>query len=288
MAHWTSGNISSKYAAYRPTYPKEVFERVAEFASGRKLAIDIGCGTGQAVKGLASTFDKIVGVDPSPTQVAEAWKPLMVDQQQKTKNAHHCDVSYIVGGAETFVVDPIAKSNAEVLAKVDLVTVAQALHWFDIPKFTGQITPLLKPDGQGVFATWNYNTCDVLPKPCGDAVHKLDAMLMREGYWPKERKHIDDNYKNLIPQIEQSSRLRLVHQEAIFHDVPMSVKDAVLYFSTWSGIQRYHAAHPENISLLEDLEQIFYAQAPDPTDKLLMRFPINLFIFTEKNLPAKL
>lgn len=271
MSHWTSSTISSRYAVYRPTYPAVLFEMVAKFCAPtrRHLALDIGCGTGQAVKGLAAHFSTVIGVDPSATQVAEAWQPPQGDPAK---------VSYVVGGAENFVVDPtVSSTNAQLRGAVDVVTVAQAMHWFHIPQFVAHVRPLLR-DG-GILAAWNYQTCRVNPPAIGAAVDAMDQMLMAKGYWPPERKHVDDNYASLVADIHTTGAFKLVHQEQLLHSVHMTVADALLYFSTWSGVQRFAKAHPNGPHLLEELEKQCYANVRSKAERVELVFPINYFIF---------
>src|SRR5262245_30282656 len=100
------------YARFRPTYPPELFQWLAAESQSRNMVWDAGTGSGQAAVGLAEHFERVVGTDPSMPQLAEARK--------------HPRVEYHEGVEGESGLEP---------ASVDLVTAAQALHWFDLQSF---------------------------------------------------------------------------------------------------------------------------------------------------------
>lgn len=130
-------SFSNIYVKYRPSYSVKLFETIISYCeeggTGRGLAVDLGCGSGQATSQLSRFFKKVIGVDISQAQIANA--PQI-----------YPNVSYMVGAAEDleFLED----------GSVDLVTIATALHWMDTDKLYGTIKRILKPDG--VFAVWGY------------------------------------------------------------------------------------------------------------------------------------
>jgi ubiquinone/menaquinone biosynthesis C-methylase UbiE len=97
------------YASSRPTYPDGLFNFLSECCQMRDLAWDCGCGNGQAAIGLAEHFTRVEATDVSAEQIAHA----------KVKER----VNYSVSPAE--------KTQFEDQS-VDLICVAQALHWFDV------------------------------------------------------------------------------------------------------------------------------------------------------------
>lgn len=122
--------IATAYAKYRPTYGKEVFDTIINFCKetndSLSLAIDVGCGSGQSTIPLAKDFDKVIGIDVSVKQIENAPENLP-------------NVSFRTGLAEdlSFLSD----------GTVDLVTVAQTLHWLDLKAFFGEVQRILKPGG---------------------------------------------------------------------------------------------------------------------------------------------
>ena len=261
MSHWTSRRISEKYAAFRPTYPPEIISHILKHVPVKSLALDVGCGTGQVVKLIATHFDRVVGVDPSDSQIKSAFQAP--------------NVEYTVGAAESFRLSDSRAAN--------LVTVAQALHWFDIPKFCARILQVM--DTNGVLAAWNYSTFRSIPLACNEAIDELDTMLLRDGFWPKERRHIDDNYACLIPHIT-SSHFDLIETRTVHYLEHATVDHVINYLGTWSGIHRYMEAHPD-----DDILGRLHSRLTDAcgnTKEMEVTFPMTLFLFRPKRSNSKL
>ena len=100
------------YVQFRPKYPKELAQYLASICASHAKAIDIGCGNGQLTMGLAEVFKSVIGIDPSLDQINHAEK--------------RSNVSYLLGSAENIPLECVG---------ADLVTVAQAAHWFDLDIF---------------------------------------------------------------------------------------------------------------------------------------------------------
>ncbi len=124
------------YARFRPSYPRALVEHLATLAPGRSLAWDVGTGSGQAALALADLFDHVVATDASAEQIRHA--------------APHFAVTYAQ-----------AREGRSGLpdASADLVTAAQAAHWFDLAAFYAEVRRVLRPGG--VVALWCYGaaTC---------------------------------------------------------------------------------------------------------------------------------
>jgi SAM-dependent methyltransferase len=195
------------YREARPTYPPQLFAWLAQQAPDRALAWDCGCGNGQASFALAEHFARVVATDPSANQIAQAQARANIDYR----------------------VEP-AEQPSLADASVSLVTVAQALHWFDHARFYAQVRRALKPGG--VIAAWAYSDCAT-----GDAV--IDRIKDRlyvdltGPYWPPEREHVDAGYRTLpFPFVEIGApRLPMVAQ--------WSVEHFLAYLRSWSATQRY-------------------------------------------------
>ena len=197
---------ASDYARARPRYPPALFGALAVLAPGRSLAWDAGTGNGQAAAGLAEHFTGVVATDPSAAQLAEA--------------APHPAIDYRSGRAE---------SSGLRKGIVDLVTAAQAAHWFDLPGFYAEAARVLRPGG--AIALWCYGLSRIAPP--------IDAMVDRfyhevvGPYWPPERRHIENGYRDLP----------FPFQERPFPVLEMrcrwSLSEFMAYLGTWSAVQRF-------------------------------------------------
>jgi ubiquinone/menaquinone biosynthesis C-methylase UbiE len=234
--------VAREYATFRPGYPPELFAWLARAAPRRDAAWDCGCGSGQASTALAEHFAVVHATDVAPEQIAAA-KP-------------HARVKYSVAPAE---------HSGLPAASVDLVTVAQALHWFDVDAFYAEALRVARPGA--VLAVWNY------PRPCFvDA--ELDRRFLEfyDGvvgpYWPPERRHIEANYKTLPFPFEE-----LPHPEFGLM-LRWNLEQVLGYVGSWSATARYREARgydPE--PLLRESLQDFW---PGEGASVGVRLPIGL------------
>lgn len=204
MTNWFIDG-GSGYAAHRPTYPPELAGLLAGLAPGRRLAVDIGCGTGQLTALLAAHFDRVIGLDPSADQLANAPAgPRIVYRQ---------------AGAEQTGLDD---------ACADLITVAQAAHWFDLPVFYDEVRRIAA-DG-AVLALITYGAAD-LPD---DLAPRFTRLYRDElgPYWPPERRHVDARYADLDFGFDRID----VAAPAIERD--WTVAEFTAYLATWSAARR--------------------------------------------------
>lgn len=152
--------IAARYAEFRPTYPAELFDWLASLCEEHETAWDCATGSGQAAAGLSKHFRKIIATDASAEQIAHAGGPN--------------NVSFRVAPAE-------ASGLAD--RSIDLVTVAQAAHWFDLTKFFAEAQRVLNPGG--VLALWGYGRLDL---PAGmDAIFQRFYSETVGPYWPPRR-----------------------------------------------------------------------------------------------------
>lgn len=205
--HFSSA--SGRYAAFRPNYPATLYSWLAGLCAEHDTAWDCATGSGQAAQGLAPHFRHVVATDASAEQIRHAMP--------------HPGIDYRVAPAE-------ASRLAD--HSVDLITVAQAAHWFDLPRFYAEVARVLKPGG--VIALWGYGRM-VLPG-------ELDAPFQRfyeeivGPYWPPERALIDDAYKGLLFPFDEIAAPPFAIQ------VEWTLSRLVAYLSTWSAVKRYQGA----------------------------------------------
>jgi ubiquinone/menaquinone biosynthesis C-methylase UbiE len=112
------------YARARPRYPPQLFSALAGLTGARRLAWDCGTGNGQAAIGLAEHFDRVHATDASAAQLRQAEAHPRIRYEEAPESA-----SGLAGHS------------------ADLVTVAQAAHWFDLDAFYREVNRVLRPGG---------------------------------------------------------------------------------------------------------------------------------------------
>ena len=162
--------VADHYAAARPEYPEALFDALAAVVPATASVWEAGCGSGQATRGLAARFAHVHATDPSAEQLSRHW-------------ASRSDDARV-----SLAVEP-GESTALADGSVGLVAVAQALHWFDRPRFFAECQRVLVPGG--VLAAWGYGDF-VPPEGMLDAVSDYRRQI--GPYWPAERVEVDAGY----------------------------------------------------------------------------------------------
>jgi SAM-dependent methyltransferase len=196
---------AAAYSRYRPAYPPELIAHVASLAPSRGLAIDCATGSGQAAVALARHFERVIAVDGSVSQLIRALPAL--------------GVQYVAGLAERL---PLRAGCAE------LVTAAQAAHWFDFERFYAECRRVLRPGG--LVAAWTYEKFHV--DPALDAVVDHFYVDVVGRFWPPERRYVEARYRNLpFPLDEEPAPAFTLVTE-------WDLDQALGYFDSWSAVQR--------------------------------------------------
>lgn len=229
-----------QYDHYRPAYPEALMAFLAGIAPAQHRAWDCATGTGQAAVGLATHFRQVIATDASAAQVAHA--------------VPHPRVEYAVARAEDCGLDD---------ASVDLVTVAQALHWLELEPFYAEVRRVARPGA--VFAAWTYSLADADP-----VVDPLVAAFYEEmsPWWPPERIHVEDGYRNLAFPFEP------------LETPPFEVRASwpltrlLGYFSTWSGVN--HCRKETGRDPVEAIGRRLAAVWGDPSTPRPVRWPLHL------------
>ena len=234
-------DVAAAYAAYRPSYPPALVDFLARLAPARRLAWDAGCGSGQLSLLLAGHFERVVATDASPEQIARATA--------------HPKVEYRCARAE-------ASGLPERVA--ELVTAAQAAHWFDLPAYFAEVRRVTRPGGIVALISYGVVTADA----------DLDAVIRpfyREvlgAYWPPERRHVDEGYRSLPFPFEEldgpSLEIRL----------DWRLEDLVGYVGTWSAVWALERAHGQ-ASFATFQRQLAKAWGPATTVRTV-RWPLAL------------
>jgi len=199
--------IAAAYAAARPTYPPALFAYLAEQAPARRRAWDCGAGNGQATLPLASYFDEVVGTDASAEQIAQ-----MAAHPRVRRYAAPADASGLPDDS------------------VDLVTVAQALHWLPLPAFWTEARRVLG-DG-GILAVWSYGIQHV---DDAEVDRRLQAFYgeVVGPYWAPERRLVETGYRTLEFPFEE------LEPPPFDMALEWTLPELLAYVRTWSATSRF-------------------------------------------------
>lgn len=206
------------YAQARPHYPDALFGWLARQAPWHDLALDVGCGNGQAAVALARYFEAVHATDPSANQISNALR--------------HPRVSYRVEPAEQI---------AERDRSVALLCVAQALHWFDFARFFPEALRVMQ--GDALFAALSYGLLRINPE-LDTLIQDFELGLVGP-FWPPERRHVDAQYTTIEFPFERIETPEFLMQ----HD--WNASQLFAYLETWSAVQRYRKAeHKDPLAAL--------------------------------------
>ena len=204
---------SANYAKYRPRYPDTLFAHLAGLCDGHDLAWDCATGNGQSALGLAEHFRHVIATDASAAQIDAAIRDPRV--------------SYHVAPAEQGGLDDDS---------VDLLTVGQALHWFDLPRFFAEAARAVR--NGGVVAAWSYRMCTVDAAVDG-VLDELYSGIVDE-FWPPERDIVDNEYRDI------EFPAALVEMPDFEMTQTWDVDDMLGYLRTWSASKRFEKQHGQD------------------------------------------
>jgi SAM-dependent methyltransferase len=236
--------VAAQYAQARPEYPPALFDWIASIAPARGLCWEAGCGNGQASRGLAAVFARVHATDPSAAQVAEARGPANVG----------------------FAVEPgEACSLGDAVA--DAVCVAQALHWFDLPRFFAECDRVLKPGG--ALVAWGYQDIEV-DAGMAAANDALQARIRDD--WAPQRYFIDAAYAGFDFPFEKIEAPRFELR------AEWTLPRLLGYFSSYSATKTHRERTGEDpVALHADELSVAWG---DPQRSRTVRWP--LFVHARK------
>ena len=194
------------YASYRPRYPSALFDWLRRRVPGARRVWDCATGSGQAAAALAARFDVVIATDASLAQLAHADRvnaPLYM-----ATTAEHCAIA---------------------TRSMDLVTVAQALHWFDREAFFAEVRRVLASGG--LLAIWSYGLPTVTPAI--DAVLRHFHDVEVGPFWSPDRRLVEGGYEGIALPFKEEPTPPFAMQAA------WTLEQLVGYLSTWSAVGRY-------------------------------------------------
>ncbi|UMY65462.1 MULTISPECIES: class I SAM-dependent methyltransferase [unclassified Flavobacterium] len=205
--------VSGGYAAFRPDYPGALVARILALTPGRERALDVATGNGQLASKLAPHFHHVDATDISHNQLQYAHNEL--------------NILYHVMPAERLDFPD---------ASFDLLTVAQAVHWFDFDLFYDEATRVLQPGG--IIALLGYQLFHSFPE--ADAIVRPFYHDVVGPFWDPERHWIDEGYRTLPFPFDE------IPCEPMSYKVSRTAEQILGYLETWSAVTQYKAHFNEN------------------------------------------
>ncbi len=238
--HFSS--VAGNYAEFRPVYPRALFEWIATVAPRRECVWDCATGNGQAATVLADFFAQVIATDASAEQLANAPK--------------YERIRYVVAPAEQ---SGLAADSA------DVITVAQAAHWFDLPGFYAEAERVFRPDG--LLLVWCYGTFRFGRPEIDDLL--ADYYHNKVGpYWPPERRFIEEDYRTLAFPLKEFPAPHF-DMEGNFTRQRLAG-----YLRTWSATQRF--AKAKGFDPVIELEQRLEPHWPSGERLQAASWPISI------------
>jgi SAM-dependent methyltransferase len=230
---------AAEYAHLRPTYPDDLFSFLSTVVAFRDVAWDCATGNGQAATHLARYFERVIATDESAEMIAQAPRDPKIE--------------YRVAEAEDSGLEE---------GSIDLVTVASAIHWFDLDRFYSEVRRVVKPGG--VVAAWTYYT-PVFGDDIDTIIKHLAQQVLKD-YWDKRLHYVVDEFHDLPFPFEP------IEAPPYRTDMRWTMEDLLGYFETWSSSVKYREAkgtHPTDL-IKADVARVW----GDPRQKRDLHFPL--------------
>ncbi|KAK1773928.1 S-adenosyl-L-methionine-dependent methyltransferase [Copromyces sp. CBS 386.78] len=254
---------SAGYAAFRPSYPSVLYDRVLRFhgieapsfpspppsLSAAGTLLDLGCGHGLVARALTPYFSRVTALDPSAGMVEQAHK----------LSADNSKITVKQGGAEdlSFLAD-----NA-----VDCVVAGQAAHWFDYSKVWPALARVVKRGG--TLAFWGYKDHIIVGQP--ETTPIFDKFIYGETepvpgvesmmrFWEQPGRNIlRESYQEVVPpETEWEHIVRIAWDpDRVTGDISEAPEEATWlrrrlklgelegYLRTFSAFSGWRSAHPD-------------------------------------------
>jgi SAM-dependent methyltransferase len=235
------GEAVDAYVAYRPEYPPELFGRIlaAVPADHRNRAIDLGAGTGKFTRPLLGHFAELIAVEPDP---------LMAEKLRASDSR----IVVRVTTAEECMQEP---------ASVDLVNVATALHWMDVPRVMANVVRWLRPGGVLAVCAGGFPQP---PKP-------VQAIIRQEfdEHWNRFRDPRLDTADSSEYVIREVRALRILDHPTIPNTVHLTPHDFAGFWRSTSYGNAYARSLADPEAYWRDLESRLGEAWPDE------KFPVD-------------
>lgn len=213
-----------QYAKYRPSYPQSIFDFIYPLLSEKSVAWDCGTGNGQIAQELSKDFDLVEATDISEQQLKHAFAAENI----------------------RYTAQPAEKTNFADNT-FDLITVAQAVHWFDVDKFNEEVKRVGKPNS--IIALIGYELIHINSE-IDQIIRHFYSHIIGE-YWYPERKHIQNRYQQIpfpyreleAPEINNIKLWKFEH--------------LIGYLNTWSAVKHFITKNNYNPidNIYDDLQE---------------------------------
>lgn len=198
---------AGEYARYRPVYLAEMVAWISQQAPVRQLAWDCATGNGQLAVLLADHFEKVVATDASQKQLEQATPKANIEYRLEK-----------------------AESSSLADSSVDLIAVAQAVHWFGFDAFYGEVRRVARPGA--LIALIGYGLLEMESPQIRALIWRLYTQTTGP-FWETERRYIDEGYRTLPFPFEEISTPSWSIQ------VEWTPEQVVGFLSSWSAVQRF-------------------------------------------------
>jgi len=231
------------YARFRPTYPLEVVEVLNNECGMERDSVvaDIASGTGIFTRLLLENGNRVFGVEPN-AEMRRAGEEYLANYPKFTS---------VVGTAEnTGLPDQ----------SVDVVTAAQAAHWFDREKAIREFQRILQPAGH-LAALWNDRRLDATA-----FARDYEQMLVNHGTDYADVKRLDNEASRFFGTFRREQRV--LHN---FQDLDYPAFEGRLLSSSYAP----QPGHPSHGPMLAELRRIF--EAYQSGGKVRMEYDTKLY-----------
>ncbi|KAF9184766.1 hypothetical protein BGZ51_009308 [Haplosporangium sp. Z 767] len=265
MATFSSKTFNSAlYQSFRPSYNANFFKMIYNYHAKHNgqfdTAVDVGTGTGQVASVLAEKFNQVHGVDPSATMLSSAI--------QKPNIAYH------VAKGEDLSVIPSAS--------VDVLTVAQALHWFDHPKFFSEVKRVLKPHGTFAAVGYAFVMFEKHPRATKRILDLGNQPDELGTHWEYGRLILDNMYKSVeVPMQNVERHYFPDHPQGLppIIEERVNMKHFRNYIKTWSSYKTYCERYPDRPDIVDQtIDAIMQEENLKDEDEVDLTWPTVLIM----------
>lgn len=228
------------YARYRPDYPEAMYDIIFDHLTSKQAAWDCATGSGQVATYLSDYFDEVTATDISKEQLAHA--------------PEKDNIRYQIATAED---SELAKNQ------FDLITVAQAIHWFNFDQFYQEVRRVAKQDA--LLAVIGYG----MVRANKEINHIIDELYEEAfgTYYNKNRSYLDEEYQTIPFPFDE------IATPPITNTYQWTLDRLEGYFNSWSAIQKIKTEQGYNPA--EKTIKKLETEVTDPQN-IEVRFPIFL------------